>query len=156
MAMRMPTKPASAPRRSSDGGARLPRQRGADGLGLARRARIAGQQLEQRGELTRRGARAVSTIGGAPAGRGMHDERRRAEHAIDARLVAVNLADVVERELVDVAAGDAEEAEVGQQVALAGEAAREPPGRLLQSSRSHGSGTSRRHGNPCYGAACRS
>lgn len=40
----------------------------------------------------------------------------------------MNVSDVVERELVDAVTGEAEEAEVGEQVALASEAARDPPG----------------------------
>ena len=57
----------------------------------------------------------------------MHDDRGPAEQAVDRRFRAVNLSDVVERQLGDRAAGDAEESKVGQQVALAGKAASELP-----------------------------
>ena len=49
---------------------RLPRERRADRLGVARRARIAGQQFEQRGELRAAPDRGQRTSGGRRRARG--------------------------------------------------------------------------------------
>ena len=61
------------------------------------------------------------------AGRRMDRDGRGAEQAIGARFGPLNLADVVERELGAGGAGDVEKSEIGEQVALAGEAARDAP-----------------------------
>src|SRR5829696_9853594 len=55
------------------------------------------------------------------------DDRRGAKNVVDTRFAPLNVHHIVERELFDVMAGYANDAEVGEQVALAGHARREPP-----------------------------
>ena len=69
---RSTTTPASASRSANAGVARLPGEGRADRVGIARRARVAGEQLEQRGQLR-------------AAAHGRQDERRRAAAGAGAR-----------------------------------------------------------------------
>ena len=100
--------------------ARVPGERRAGRLGVARRARVAGEELEQRGELLAAADRGEDE---RRRRRPWNDEGRRAQDPIEPRLGAANVADVVEREFVRVIALEAHEPEVGEEIPFA----RTPP-----------------------------
>src|SRR5215470_5891173 len=94
---------------------------------IVRRARITRQELEYRREL-----RAAPDVGDdkrrtivAP---GIHDDSGPAEHAIERRLGASDLADVLQGDFIPATVRLAHEPEVGQKVAIAREAGAKPDG----------------------------
>ena len=66
----------------------------------------------------------------------------------------MNVADIVEREFVDGVTREAEEAEVGEQVSLAREAARDLPGTAAPQQPFPGQQNLWRHGTPLMASAC--
>jgi hypothetical protein len=94
--------------------ARLPGHRLAQRLGVRPRARIRGHQRDERGQL--RAAADIAEDDGGPSGIvGMNVDGREAEDALKSGLRAVDVADVIERELV----GWGGDAEVGKKRAAA-------------------------------------
>jgi hypothetical protein len=83
-------------------------------------------------------------------------DRGRADQAIDRRLDSVNVPDIVEWDLIDAVARDANQTEVGQQVPLAGDARREAPRTAAPQQPFPWQRDLGMHGNLLTTAACRS
>ena len=100
--------------------ARIPGERRAGRLGVARRARVAGEKLEKRGQLLASPDRDENDRRSPAA---VNGEGRRAQDAIEPGLGAAHVGDVVERDFLRVIALEAHEPEVREEIAFA----RTPP-----------------------------
>src|SRR5262245_33545266 len=105
----------------------IPGERGSHVVEVDGGTRIGREQLEERGEL-----RAAADVGDderrTVVALRVHDDRRGAEHTIETRFGAADLADVLQRDLGGARARRAHEPKVRQEIVLARQMGMEPLG----------------------------